>query len=351
MSIQVFFRCDANSTIGMGHVMRCLSIADAFADNGYEPIFLLADSAAEKLVHSRGFESEVLNTDYQQMEAELPQFLGFLKGAGSKDSIILFVDSYFTTAKYLQALRQLAYIAYIDDVLKYPYPVDALINYNIYAEESEYKQLYCDSDVELPKLLLGTKYVPLRKQFSNLPRRAAALEVKNVLISTGGADSEHIALQLAKYLQENNILNEVCFHFLVGAMNPDLGKLEEIAAQQKNIILEKNVTEMASLMQSCDLAVAASGSTLYELCACGVPIINYIFADNQKGLAEKFFKQGVSDYLGDFRKCQNFFCDVAFSEVLTLSGDRHKRQQMMDAGYKVCDGIGANRIAVDLSHV
>lgn len=347
----VFFRCDANSTIGMGHVMRCLSIADAFADKGYAPVFLLADNSAEELIRSRGFSTEVLNTDYQQMDDELSRISDLLKVAGGKASIILFVDSYFTTFKYLQALKQLAYVVYIDDVLEYPYPVDVLVNYNIFAEESAYRKLYKDSKVSLPKLLLGTRYVPLRKQFSNLPRRIAAPKVKDVMISTGGADSEHIALQLAQYLLENNILNEVYFHFLVGAMNQDLRRLEEIAAQKNTIILEKNVTDMASLMQSCDLAVAASGSTLYELCACGVPIISYIFADNQRESAIKFAESGVSIYVGDYREILGNFRDEVFSVVTKLRYDLKKRLEMVKFGYDVSDGTGSARLAEQIEEV
>lgn len=40
--------------------------------------------------------------------------------------------------------------------------------------------------------------------------------------------------------------------------------------------------KMSELMQQCDMAVSAAGSTLYELCACGMPTITYVLADNQK---------------------------------------------------------------------
>lgn len=349
MNKQIFFRCDANSTIGMGHVMRCLSIADAFTDKGYAPVFLLADNSVEKLICDRGFEAKVLHADFRQMEEEFPKISDLLKLAGDSGQPILFVDSYFTAADYLQRLRQLSCVVYIDDVLDYPYPVDVLINYNIFAEETAYKRLYNSSDVVIPKLLLGTKYVPLRKQFSDLSRRTAVPEVKNILISTGGADSEHIALQLARYLQKNNILTDVCFHFLVGAMNTDLGRLEEIATQKENIILEKNVTDMASLMLSCDLAVAASGSTLYELCACGVPIINYSFADNQLGIAAKLEELGVSRYVGDYRYSgKESFCKSIFDSIRELCCNPVQRANMIKKGYSTADGYGADRVVMKL---
>ena len=53
----VFFRADANHNIGMGHVMRMLSIADAFVSAGNNVCFILADDSVSKLVESRGMKS------------------------------------------------------------------------------------------------------------------------------------------------------------------------------------------------------------------------------------------------------------------------------------------------------
>ena len=46
--MNIVFRADANSSIGMGHIMRSLSIADAFSDKGHLVSFVLADDTVEK---------------------------------------------------------------------------------------------------------------------------------------------------------------------------------------------------------------------------------------------------------------------------------------------------------------
>ncbi|NLV76359.1 MAG: UDP-2,4-diacetamido-2,4,6-trideoxy-beta-L-altropyranose hydrolase, partial [Tissierellia bacterium] len=48
-----------------------------------------------------------------------------------------------------------------------------------------------------------------------------------------------------------------------------------------NVKFYMNVKNMKNLMINNDLAISAGGNTLYELCACGIPTIAIIIADNQ----------------------------------------------------------------------
>ena len=66
-------RVDANSKIGMGHLTRCLSIACALRELSEEVCFVMADVSAKQIVEMQGFDCEVLETDYTDMEQELPR--------------------------------------------------------------------------------------------------------------------------------------------------------------------------------------------------------------------------------------------------------------------------------------
>lgn len=70
----VLFRVDGNSQIGTGHIMRCLSLAEAFQERGIRPVFVLAEPDMGSLIRQRGFECRVLGTAYDHMENELPLF-------------------------------------------------------------------------------------------------------------------------------------------------------------------------------------------------------------------------------------------------------------------------------------
>lgn len=153
-------RADGNTAIGMGHVMRCLSIADAMKDRNIEPVFMTADNDCVSMIGDRGFEVCVLGTDYRDMESELPLIREFLKQR-TKDvdaSSIILVDSYQVTSRYYEELRTMAKVACLEDMGQ-SYPVDLLINYNIYGPKLVY-----DNKITYATLL-GTGYQPLRREF------------------------------------------------------------------------------------------------------------------------------------------------------------------------------------------
>lgn len=294
----ILFRADGNPQIGSGHVMRCLSIADAAKDQGLECRFAVADGSFSQTIRDRGFVFEVLGTDYRQMDAERDALARLLRRDGPAAVV---VDSYFVTPEYLAWLGRFADVTYIDDLAAFACPVKNLINYNIYGPELDYEGLYKAAGVPAPRLLLGPRYAPLRKQFQNIPPRAAPRAVEDILVSTGGADPEHMALRIARYLGSRLQEPPYRFHFVVGRMNPDVQALQQIAENCAWIQLHENVQDMAGLMCQCDLAIAAAGSTLYELCACGVPTVTYAFADNQLLGMRAFERQGMMQSAGDIR--------------------------------------------------
>ena len=88
----VLFRADANEHIGTGHVMRCLSIAKAFAEHGENVKFITADHAVDRLIQQAGFDSFCLDSDWSLLENELP----LLKSQIEKHNpSLLMVDSYY----------------------------------------------------------------------------------------------------------------------------------------------------------------------------------------------------------------------------------------------------------------
>ena len=97
-----YIRADGNTHIGMGHVMRCLSIADAAyeLDKENKAVFIVADMDCQKMICDRGYEVKVLNTDYMDMESEIAILKTFIK----KTDVIL-VDSYQVTNNYYLELN------------------------------------------------------------------------------------------------------------------------------------------------------------------------------------------------------------------------------------------------------
>ena len=64
-------------------------------------------------------------------------------------------------------------------------------------------------------------------------------------------------------------------------MNVYEAQLKEMEHQYPPIKIHKNITNMSDYMRGCEMAVSAGGTTLFELCACGIPTVCFSFAENQ----------------------------------------------------------------------
>ncbi len=350
----ILFRVDGNKQIGSGHIMRCLSIADcAAAYYGEQCVFLIASKHLKEAIIKHGHEVVILDTFYDNMGTDLILTQAWIK---QNRPTTIIVDSYYVSKQYLLSLQQFciesaALLVYIDDLLAFPYPCDILINYNLYAldKENEYKHMY--QTASTPKFLLGPSYMPLRAEFQNIGRRNVNIIAKNILISTGGADSCHIALSLAKQIiLYAEFLQNFHFHFIIGTMNEDAKEIQQMIHNSTLITLHFNLHKIAKLMQHCDLAISAAGSTLYELCATQTPTITYILADNQILGANAFEQRSIMKCAGDLRSLGNYkLVNTLLKECIQLANDYTKRKNIAEQQRKIVDGMGAKRICFSLN--
>ncbi len=325
----ILVRADANEKIGTGHVMRCLSIADAFAQIGHRIVFITADHRGDGLIKDRGFECVCLDSDWTQMDNEGTDRV--VKGYNPE---LLLIDSYHVTERYTEKLSKIVKVAYIDDLNTKNLTVDFLINYNIFARSADYS-CYLKTRT---KLVLSPQYAPLRGEFKNISKHKVK-SVTDILISAGGADPESVS---------ERIMTEICpemkrirFHFVIGALNPRMDIIKALVAE--NVILHIDERNMSGLMQYCDIAISAAGSTLYELCACGTPTITYTLADNQFMVARMFETQDIMINAGDCRKNECFVRQL--KEIIKfLISDSKKRRLLSERMQTLVDGMGAERL-------
>lgn len=350
--MNIVFRADANHNIGMGHIMRCLSIADACKSTVNNATFIIAEKDTEDIIKKRGFDVTVLSSDCTKMDEEIGRW------PQSEPLDAIFIDSYYVTPSYLATLKKVfkSTIIYIDDLLSFPYPVDIIINYNIYSSELDYEKLFSNSNYNTPSLFLGPKYAPLRAIFRKLSPKKQKINISDVLISTGGSDEFHLALNLVRHLLKQTQI-EYTYHILMGALNQDKTEIKSITAGNTHIVLHENVSDMKTLIRSMDIVVSAAGSTLYEVCACGVPLITYIIADNQIPGAQAFEKQHLAVNVGDLRELETIAANqnisaklrpdasaIILSVLEKISQNHEQRVNMGLQMQELIDGRGANRI-------
>lgn len=328
----LYIRTDMNKTIATGHVMRCLSIADAARQIGEETTFLLADEQASELLEIRGYPYIILHTLWNEMELELSA----LKETVRRHSIKrMLVDSYSVTRHYLESLSEVTEVYYLDDLNAFCYPVKGIICYANYWEKFDYPGQYQDA-----KLYLGPKYVPLRREFCTVEKKQIKEKAENLLLMSGGTDPYDILIKILNRLDKTMFqsIDVIC-----GVYHANYETLQEQFGAYPNISIQKAVSDPERYMRKADLAVSAGGTALYELCAVGTPAISYSMADNQLDNVKKFQEDGVIAYAGDIRSGD------AVSAILWLveqyRGDRKLRYDCSRKMLALVDGKGAERIA------
>jgi len=354
----VYIRTDGNSSIATGHLVRCLSIADACLLRGMKVCFLVSDKESKELLQNfdplHRFPVQILETaDYHNPERELPEVLALLNGLHRADAvgrhIVYFLDSYFVTEKYLSDINAATPVAYLDDLKLFDYPVDLVINYDVIQEAflPDYRKCY----QRAKKTLLGAAYTPLRSQFADR-KPGFRDQVSDILITTGGSDPFHFCLKLANtFLEKPSGCPTPSFNLqiVVGRLNKDKEALCRLSEHFPSVTLHENVSDMASLMESCDLAVSAAGTTLYELCAAGTPAVSFTMADNQLTAAKAFADAGAIPCAGDIRVSCESVLDSVIDFVTDMSENLEQRKSAQDNMRRLVDGQGALRIADALS--
>ncbi|MCB2293973.1 UDP-2,4-diacetamido-2,4,6-trideoxy-beta-L-altropyranose hydrolase [Clostridium algoriphilum] len=327
--MKIAIRADGGSVIGMGHIMRTLVLARELAKANTVFYVCRKDKPlTEKYINGinkvrkEGFEVILINED------------NVIDELANINADCLITDSYDVDEDYFDETKDMfSKTGYIDDINAFFYNVDFVVNQNVTALNYKYK---CNKDTAL---LLGTDYVMLRDEFRECEPNKIKTDVKDILITMGGADPANFTFKLLKYIKDL----DYNFHVVIG---PSFSKVDEIKEEIKNkdnIKLYFNVN-MVEMMKICDIAITAAGSTLYELGALGVPTLGVILADNQVDVAKEMHKNGYMINLGWFDK-------VKRSEVLEaidrISGF-DLRNNMSNSAIKQINKDGVQKLCIEI---
>lgn len=337
-------RADGNEILGMGHLMRCMSIAKALEDKGAVCIFFVADETAGNFLKDRGFKCHILNTDFHDMESEIPILKKTLLNENLSPRLWL-ADSYQLTENYMSELKKTGPVLYLDDTGEGIFKADGIINYNIYADSLSYEKK-CQSGM---KLLLGAKYAPVKEAFLKTPYQVRKC-AENVLITMGGSDRLNIAGSLCQRLLEKLPAN-MEITLICGRFNPHLQKLLFLEKKNERVHVQVDVTDMWNVMSQTDIAISSAGSTMYELSALGVPSVCCYYVENQRRIAEDFAKKVGICNAGDFSKNPEDVLEKITDEVCRLADNMKAREELSERMKKVTDGRGAERIAREILSV
>ena len=280
------FRVDGNTSIGTGHVMRCLALAQAWQSEGGRSVFAMALSAPalEARLTSEGIDVFRLSAPSGSVE-DARETTALVQKLRAKWVVI---DGYSFGPSFQCVLKDSDKSLLLVDDNGQPNQcfADIILNQNIYADESLYPKRGASST-----LLLGTKYALLRREF--LKPRVLHKQItkhQRILITLGGSDPENVTSRIITELKDRDFEN-LEISVVVGPANPKYDVLvEEAKGLDCKCDLLKSATNMAELMDWADIAISGAGSTCWELAFIGLPMILIVLADNQirtsNGLAE-----------------------------------------------------------------
>jgi UDP-2,4-diacetamido-2,4,6-trideoxy-beta-L-altropyranose hydrolase len=296
----LFIRADASVSIGTGHIMRMIALGQAWQAQGGEVHFLCAEitSALEERLASEGFQLSRISAVLGSQE-DLRQTTHLITDTlqADRQNARVVLDGYHFGADYQLGIKAAGFKLLVVDDYGHAdfYHADWVLNQNISAREELYAKRSPDT-----KLLLGPKFAMLRKEFLAYKgwQREIAPVAKKILVTLGGSDPDNVTLKVIESLIDLDLHAKV----VIGGSNPHLSEIENFIQSQNNstavIDVIVNATNMPELMAWADLAIAAGGSTAWELAFMGLPSLFVILAENQVGIATELESAGFGVCLG-----------------------------------------------------
>lgn len=326
MSLKIAIRTDASPTIGHGHVIRCLTLANRLSQSGIQCHFISVSmpEVLEAQLIASGHSFVRLSDDEavaEQLAVLQPHWL--------------IVDHYEIDLRLEQEWASVISkpnIMVIDDLADRKHHCDILLDVTPGRSADAYAHLVPANAT----LCIGADYALIAGAFVELrdtvlQEREMPVDLPHVLVTLGGGEVAEEMRSVAMALK--SVAEHVDFSTTVIAGGVEAGMFEPLDSFE----VLASVTDMAQRMSGADYCIGAAGGTSWERCCLGLPTIALQIADNQKDNFE-FLK------ISEAAVCVP--CDAsriaASLEHLMTSNDT--RLGLVHRSSQVCDGRGASRV-------
>lgn len=328
MSPRIAIRADAAAGLGGGHIMRCLTLAQALRRRGAD-VALFVNAEAFATVSRLKDESAAYVCE-PGPEAAVATIHSVWPGGAD----LAVVDLYAWGAGEERVLRAAApNIAVIDDLANRGHDADLLVDQTHGRAASDYAPLAPNAQI-----MAGSRYALLRAQFAPvredaMARRRQGGPVRRIFVSMGLTDVDGVTAKVTAALRD--VAPDVVLDVLVTGSAQSLPALHALNDPQVHLHIDEFNT--APLMLAADLAVGAAGTTTWERCCLGLPSVVLVMADNQREIAANLVAAGAVLKAEDV-------ADVA-REISALCQSAEARLAMAEAAAAVVDGRGADQVA------
>jgi len=284
----ILFRADSSSTIGIGHIMRDLVLAQQYPKSNITFATQELNGNINHKILETGYSIEILKSNNIKELNKLIKKLNI---------DLLVIDHYDINYKFEKEIKKsnpnLQILSFDDNYLKHY--CDIVLNHNIGANKKRYKNLVpknCD-------IRCGSKYTLLRDEFIKEKNKIyKSNKNKTIFIAMGGADHTNINIKILKVINDFKNIN---VNLVTTNANKNLQELKNYCKNKDWINLYINSNKIAKLMKKSDFAIVTPSVTVNEVYFMGLPFIAIQTADNQRDMY-KYLKKKKHMVLKEFNK-------------------------------------------------
>lgn len=358
--MNVVFRVDASARMGIGHLMRCLTLAESLRERGVQLRFICREHTGNLIAHLRQKAMPVTvlpapAINHTASGEDYAVWLGVTPAEDAEQTIEalngekpdwLVVDHYGLDAGWEQRLRpHVGKLMVIDDLASRHHDCDVLLDQN-YSVEGERR--YAGLVPDACKLLVGPRYALLRPEYAAYRRtlRTREGQVTRALVFFGGSDPQNMTGVTLEALSHTE-LRHLDVDVVIGANNPHREALEKQSMARPQTAIYGLRPHLADLMMQADLAIGAGGTTTWERLCLGLPSLVVSIAENQVPSCAALHYSRQIDYLGYQDKVD---AAVVLNGIVHMIGNPGRLVEMSLAGQALVDGCGADIINETLGY-
>ncbi len=305
MKPDLYFRTDGSSQIGLGHLVRCISLSSAL-----KPFFKIHFVSMQV---PEGIQEELKSYGYcVSTISEEAEFMDRLR----KGNFVV-LDGYNFDAVYQRKIKSKGcYLVCIDDLHNQKFVADLIINHSPGVSEDQYE---AESHT---RFALGPDYALIRPSFLNRPESHKEPDSSTILICFGGSDSKNLTLHCYNVVKHFFEFKKITI--ITGSEYQGKNELNRLLATDKRVQYLEAVGEvqMAEQMRNVYTAIIPASGILFEAIACGTIPVSGMYTDNQQNVYSGFKTLHAFVDAGTFRAHE---IEQAIEEI-----QRFKKIQIID---------------------
>jgi UDP-2,4-diacetamido-2,4,6-trideoxy-beta-L-altropyranose hydrolase len=359
--VRIALRVDASVQMGVGHLKRCLALADALRCAGAEPLLVTRDLGLDVagFLRQHGSFPVRLLAFPRSPSAEDPQAPLHAPWAGvdwqrdaeetvqqlrTIDCDWLIVDSYALDARWHRRVSEElgVRVAAIDDLADRPLAVALLIDHNL---ADDHQQKYRRSLQHPCRILGGPRFASLGKAFAIAPKYRFREQVQSIGLFLGGTDPAGLTPSVIDACRRvAGFVGPI--EIATTSANPALPSLNALCDSDQNLRLCIDQPDLTGFFSRHDLQIGAGGGASWERCCLGAPSITLVTAENQLAVVPMLGAIGASAVLSEGCAPEPEAIGTLVRNLLT---DTRLRRSLHENALRLVDGRGAQRIALTIA--